>query len=62
MNKRIKFVNEAKFTDFLSENRIYKRQCMIFIIIALFSLFMHYNNFIKRSLNHLHKVKKSVLC
>ena len=47
INKRIKFVDEIKFTDFSSENEIHERQYMIFIIIALFSLFMHYNNFIK---------------
>ena len=48
IDKRIKFVDEAKFTDFLSKNKIHERQCMIFIIIALFSLLMRYNNFIKK--------------
>ena len=48
IDKRIKFVEKAKFTDFLSENEIYEHQCMIFTIIASFSLFIRYNDFIKR--------------
>ena len=62
IDERIKLVNETKFTDFLSENKIHERQCMIFIIIASFLLLMCYNDFIKKNLNHLHKAKKSVLC
>ena len=49
IDERIEFINEAKFTDFSSENEIYERQCMIFTVIALFSLFIHYNNFIKKA-------------
>ena len=49
INKRIEFVDEAKFTDFSSENEIHERQCMIFIIIASSSLHMRYNDFIKRT-------------
>ena len=48
IEKRIEFVDEAKFTNFSSENKIHERQCMIFIFIASSSLFMRYNNFIKR--------------
>ena len=48
IDERIKLVDKTKFTNFLSENKIHERQCMIFIIITLSSLFMHYNNFIKR--------------
>ena len=38
IDERIELVDEAKFTDFLSENEIYERQCMIFTVIASFSL------------------------
>ena len=48
INERIEFVDKANFTNFLSENGIHERQCMIFTIIALFSLFIYYNDFIKR--------------
>ena len=49
IDERIKFVNEAKFINSLSENEIHERQCMIFTIIVLSSLHMHYNNFIKKA-------------
>ena len=49
INERIEFVDEAKFTDFSSENKIHERQCMIFTIIASSLLFMRYNDFIKRA-------------
>ena len=49
INKRIELIDEAKFTDFSSENEIHERQCMIFAIIASFSLYMRYNDFIKRA-------------
>ena len=49
IDERIELVDEAKFTDFSSKNEIHERQCMIFTIIALFSLFMRYNNFIKKA-------------
>ena len=49
IDERIEFVDEIKFTDFSSENEIHKRQCMIFTIIALSSLHMRYNDFIKRA-------------
>ena len=48
IDERIKFINKTKFIDFLSENKIHERQCMIFTIIISFSLLMRYNNFIKR--------------
>ena len=48
-NKRIEFVDEAKFTNFLSENKIYERQYTIFTIIASFSLFLHHNDFIRKA-------------
>ena len=48
IDKCIKLVDEAKFTDFLSKNEIHERQCMIFIFIASFSLHMRYNDFIKK--------------
>ena len=49
IDERIELVDEAKFTNFSSENEIYERQCMIFTIIALFSLHMRYNDFIKKT-------------
>ena len=49
INERIKLVDEIKFTNSSSETEIHERQCMIFIIIALSSLFMRYNNFIKKA-------------
>ena len=49
IDKRIKFVDKAKFTDSSSENKIYERQCMIFTIIILSSLFIRYNDFIKKA-------------
>ena len=48
IDEYIKLVDEEKITDFLSENKIRKRQCMIFIISTLFSLFIRYNDFIKK--------------
>ena len=48
IDERIEIVDEAKFTDSSSENEIHEHQCMIFIIIASFSLFMRYNDFIRR--------------
>ena len=48
IDERIEFVNEAKFTDFSLENEIHERQCMIFTIIASSSLYMRYNDFIRR--------------
>ena len=47
-DKCIECVDKAKFTNSLLKNEIHERQCIIFIIIALFSLFMRYNKFIKR--------------
>ena len=49
MNKRIKLVDKTKFINSLLENKIHERQCMIVITIALFSLVMRYNDFIKRA-------------
>ena len=49
IDERIKFVVEAKFTNFSLENEIHERQCIIFIILASFSLFMRYNDFIKKA-------------
>ena len=49
IDERIEFVNETKFTKFSSENKIHERQYIMFIIIALFSSLMRYNNFIKRT-------------
>ena len=48
IDERIKLVDEIKFTNSLSENKIHERQYMIFIVIASFLLFMRYNNFIKK--------------
>ena len=48
IDKRIELVNEAEFTNFSSENEIHERQYIIFIIIALSSLLISYNNFIKK--------------
>ena len=48
IDERIEFVDETKFTEFSSENEIHERQYMIFTIIALFTLFMRYNDFIKK--------------
>ena len=49
INERIKFVDKAKFINFSSENEIHERQCMIFTIIASFSLHIRYNNIIKKT-------------
>ena len=49
IDERIKLVDETKFTDSSSENEIHKRQCIIFTTIALSSLHMCYNDFIKRT-------------
>ena len=49
IDERIKFVDEAKFTDSSSENEIHERQCMIFTFIASSSLHMRYNDFIKKA-------------
>ena len=49
IDERIEFVDETKFIKSLSENKIHERQCMIFTIIALSSLLMRYNNFIKKA-------------
>ena len=49
INERIELIDEAKFTDSLSENKIHERQYIISIIITLFSLFMRYNDFIKKA-------------
>ena len=49
IDERIKLVDEAKFTNSSSENEIHERQCIAFTIIALFSLYMRYNDFIKRA-------------
>ena len=48
IDERIEFVDETKFTDCSSENKIHERQCIIFTIIASSSLHMRYNNFIKK--------------
>ena len=47
IDERIELVDEAKFTDSSSENEIHERQCMIFTVIASFSLHMRYNNLSK---------------
>ena len=49
IDERIEFVDKAKFTNFSLEDEIHERQCMIFTIIASFSLYMRYNNFIKKA-------------
>ena len=49
IDKCIKFVDEAKFTDSSLKNKIHERQYMIFTIIASSLLFMRYNNFIKKA-------------
>ena len=48
IDKRIELVDEAKFIDSSSENKIYERQYMIFTIIASFSLHIRYNNLLKK--------------
>ena len=48
IDERIEFVDEAKFTDFSSENEIHEHQYIAFTIIASSSLHMRYNDFIKR--------------
>ena len=49
IDKRMKLVYKTKFTNSSSENEISKRQSIIFIIIASFSLLMRYNDFIKKA-------------
>ena len=49
IDERIEFVDETKFTNFSSKNEIHERQCIIFIIIASFSLHMRYNDFVKKA-------------
>ena len=49
IDERIEFVDETKFTNSSLENEIHERQCMIFTVIASFSLHMRYNDFIKRA-------------
>ena len=49
IDERIKLVDEAKFTDSSSENKIHERQCIIFTIIASSSLHLRYNDFIKKA-------------
>ena len=48
IDKYIKLVDEAKFTDSSLKNEIHKRQCMIFTVIASSSLHMRYNDFMKK--------------
>ena len=48
IDERIELVDEAKFTDSSSENKIHERQYMIFTIITSSSLHIRYNNFIKK--------------
>ena len=48
IDERIELVDEAKFTNSSLKNEIHERQCMIFTFIASSSLYMRYNDFIKR--------------
>ena len=48
IDERIELVDETKFTDSSLENKIHERQCMIFTVIALSSLHMRYNDFIRK--------------
>ena len=49
IDERIEFVDEAKFTDFSSENEIHERQCMFLTSIASSSSHMRYNDFIRKA-------------
>ena len=49
IDKYIELVDEAKFTNSSLENKIHERQYMTFTIIALFSLLIRYNDFIKKA-------------